>query len=627
MLRVGDIIDNTYQIINEIGSGGMGVVYLAYHLRLEKYIVLKKIKMLFSDIAMLRNEVDILKSLHHRYLPQVYDFIEYNSDIYTVIDYISGYDLEYYINNRYTFSESQLTKWLKQLCEVLQYLHEQNPPVLHTDIKPANIIVTENEDICLIDFGISLGASNSIKGYSKNYSSPEQYENILYASEGCFPEPFELDGRTDIYSLGATFYHMMSGILPDIENCNQPLLCQCSTAYSEPLISIIDKSMCRNREERFTSVRQMLSAIDNIKKLDVRYRRYLLLQILSSAMAGIMIISGICMMIFGNNEQIKNEYNKQYNNFRTSYEAGNDIIARELGNGILNDSRYLSFIDDNSMAQILHTIGESFYRNDDFANAVYYYAAAIKYADNTDSPQIYYRDYALALINNNNIDNASRVLASATEKYPDSAIISIISAQLSLENGSYSEAIETLKGCISKQINNDDLYTSYVLTGDAYKKSGQYAEAIFSYEKAIAIKKDISLLRKIGAASLALANENTVRDTAMLNKAKNIYTEICNKYFPSIDDVINLSQSYRLLGDSSNAKLLLLKYADTYDDYRLYLQLAFVCYESGDSQTALYCEKAKKLYINADDESKKKTDLNDIEKLKNLYNSYYNGTW
>ena len=97
--------------------------------------------------------------------------------------HIDGKDLEHFINDGYVFTESQLIKWLRQLCEVLDYLHCNNPPIIHTDIKPANIIVRDNGDICLIDFGISLSADDAVKGYSKNYSSPEQYMNcLLYTS-------------------------------------------------------------------------------------------------------------------------------------------------------------------------------------------------------------------------------------------------------------------------------------------------------------------------------------------------------------------------------------------------------------------------------------------------------------
>ena len=194
MLNNGLIIDNIYQIISEIGSGGMGVIYLGYHLRLRKYIVLKKLKDSRKDIRQLRNEVDILKGLHHSYLPQVYDFINYNGSVYTVIDYIEGYDLKYYIDNNYQITEGQLIKWLRQLCEVLDYLHSHNPQVLHSDIKPANIIITTSGDyVKLIDFGLS-DTESILTGKDPagtwRYAAPE-----ILAGE-------RADESCDIYSLG-----------------------------------------------------------------------------------------------------------------------------------------------------------------------------------------------------------------------------------------------------------------------------------------------------------------------------------------------------------------------------------------------------------------------------------------
>ena len=225
MLYKDLVVYNTYQVIEEIGSGGMGVVYLAYHLNLEKYIVMKKIKGSYTDKAFIRNEVDILKKLHHPYLPQVYDFIEYESELYTIIDYIDGCDLSRYIENGYYFEESQLIKWFNQLCEVLEYLHSQNPPIIHTDIKPANIIITPEGNVCLIDFGISLNETETVKGLSENYSSPEQFYNVQNILNGNREYLVALDARTDIYSLGATFYHMMTGVKPNIR-IQQPEISQ-----------------------------------------------------------------------------------------------------------------------------------------------------------------------------------------------------------------------------------------------------------------------------------------------------------------------------------------------------------------------------------------------------------------
>ena len=148
MLKPNDVINERYQVIREIGTGGIGVIYLAYHLNLQKYVVIKKIKDDFVGRIEVRNEVDIMKNLSHTYLPQIYDFIQLGTEIYTVMNYIEGFDFSHYIKAGYHFSEEQLTKWLTQCLEVLEYLHTRTPAIIHRDIKPANIMLDKDGNIC-----------------------------------------------------------------------------------------------------------------------------------------------------------------------------------------------------------------------------------------------------------------------------------------------------------------------------------------------------------------------------------------------------------------------------------------------------------------------------------------------
>ena len=104
----GEILDGAYQIIQEIGGGGTGVVYLAWHLRLRKYVVIKRIRDHFAGRIQVRREVDILKSLHHTFLPQVYDFFQHGESVYTVMDYIEGCDLQSYLDQGWVFGETRL---------------------------------------------------------------------------------------------------------------------------------------------------------------------------------------------------------------------------------------------------------------------------------------------------------------------------------------------------------------------------------------------------------------------------------------------------------------------------------------------------------------------------------------
>lgn len=184
-LTKGTILENTYEIIEEIGSGGGGVVFKAKHLRLQTDVVVKKIKDEVRGKVKSRQEADILKNLKHPYLPRVYDFIETEDGVYTVMDYIKGENLDEAVRKHGKYSQKEVRKWAEQLGEALEYLHSQNPPIIHSDIKPANIMLTEDGNVCLIDFNISLAMGESMEsavGISAGFSPPEQYRDpAMYA--------------------------------------------------------------------------------------------------------------------------------------------------------------------------------------------------------------------------------------------------------------------------------------------------------------------------------------------------------------------------------------------------------------------------------------------------------------
>ena len=174
------VIAGTYEIIGKIGSGGGGDVYLAHHLRLDKKVVLKADKRKISTPPeLLRVEVDVLKHLSHTYIPQVYDFFTENDTVYTAMDYIEGESFDKALKEGKTFTQAQVIRWGRQLLEALSYLHRPihgDPPhgYTHSDIKPANLMLTPQGDIRLIDFNISLAlGEETIIGRSEGYASPE----------------------------------------------------------------------------------------------------------------------------------------------------------------------------------------------------------------------------------------------------------------------------------------------------------------------------------------------------------------------------------------------------------------------------------------------------------------------
>ncbi len=141
-MEKGRKLNDTYTLMDEIGSGGGGVVYRAYHERLRVDVVVKKIKENVKGILESRAEADILKNIKHTYLPRVYDFLEIDHEVYTVMDYIPGKSLDKALKETRRFPQKQVLEWATELAEALEYLHSQKPPIIHSDIKPANIMLT-----------------------------------------------------------------------------------------------------------------------------------------------------------------------------------------------------------------------------------------------------------------------------------------------------------------------------------------------------------------------------------------------------------------------------------------------------------------------------------------------------
>ncbi len=300
---MSNIIDSTYEIIEKIGSGGGGVVYLANHLRLGKKVILKADKRkITAHPELLRREVDTLKNLSHSYIPQVYDFLVENETVYTVMDYIEGESLDKPLKRGEKFSQPQVIKWGKQLCEALEYLHSPihgEPPrgFVHSDIKPANLMRTPRNDICLIDFNIALAlGEENVVGCSPGYASPEHYgldyssmsgETILVDDEetvtlveetqtltqsgshsNSMTKKIVPDIRSDIYSVGATLYHLLSGQKP---NKDAKLVTKLSeTEFSPQIVQIIAKAMMPNPNLRYQSAQEMLDDLKNLHKNDPR---------------------------------------------------------------------------------------------------------------------------------------------------------------------------------------------------------------------------------------------------------------------------------------------------------------------------------------------------------------------
>lgn len=339
------VIAGTYEIVREIGAGGAGVVYLARHLRLNKDVVLKADRRtLSSRPETLRREVDALKNLSHTYIPQVYDFLVEDGVVYTVMDYIPGESLDKPLARGERFSQAQVIQWAFQLLEALCYLHSRAPHgILHGDIKPANIMLTPQNTICLIDFNIALalGEKGAVRvGFSRGYASPEHYgvdyagtaatqgvgtsattvveetpETVLadsawhgVSSGADGHKTILLDVRSDIYSLGATLYHLFTGVRPAQDA--REVVPMSAKEFSPGVAAIIWKAMAPNPNDRFQSAAEMLQAFDSLYSEDSRTKRHRRRKLAAAGILTALFLAGGCSAFVGlrQMEQRQNAY-------------------------------------------------------------------------------------------------------------------------------------------------------------------------------------------------------------------------------------------------------------------------------------------------------------------------------
>jgi eukaryotic-like serine/threonine-protein kinase len=210
-LSSGTLINNRYRIVSILGQGGMGAVYRAIDEHLGISVAVKENLFLTDEYArQFQREASILASLRHSSLPQVRDYFSVPTQgQYLVMDYVEGEDLRSRIERQRILPEKDVILIGIMISGALTYLHTRTPPIVHRDIKPGNIKITPEGEAYLVDFGLakvmsaSQATSTGARAMTPGFSPPEQYGTA------------RTDARTDIYSLGATLYAALTGLIPE----------------------------------------------------------------------------------------------------------------------------------------------------------------------------------------------------------------------------------------------------------------------------------------------------------------------------------------------------------------------------------------------------------------------------
>lgn len=360
--QIGTVIDGKYEILKQIGKGGMSTVYLAMDKRLNKQWAVKEISRrgFGKNNEEIINEVpadaEMMKALDHPAIPRIVDIIDHkdNEYIYVVMDYVEGESLDKVLAEYGAQSQDLVIDWAKQICEALGYLHSQKPPIIYRDMKPANVMLKPEGNIKIIDFGIAREykegnlADTTVLG-TKGYASPEHYGGR------------QTDERSDIYTLGMTMHHLLTGVDPRPADYIYAPIRQWNPELSGGLERIIDKCVSPDPKDRYQNCNELLYALDHYTEEEDSFKkkqkRKLFSFVISISLAIIFAISGVVTT-----NMAKNAENNNYDNLividNLDYEVANENITKAIAINKTDARAYESFLnyiiaDDNITSQEL----------------------------------------------------------------------------------------------------------------------------------------------------------------------------------------------------------------------------------------------------------------------------------
>jgi serine/threonine protein kinase len=254
------VLQGRWEIVKQLGQGGMGTVYLCQDLRLSKRLcVVKKLRVDFfreedrqQALAFFDREAMVLSTLKHPNIVLIHDYFEEEGNYFLVMEYVEGENLQHKLMEQsHAFPERDVRAWAAKVCEVLNYLHNHHPPVIYRDLKPSNIMVDTAGNIKLVDFGIArpyAEESDNTHVVSGGYSPPEQYWGGA-------------DPRSDLYGLGATMHFLLTGEEPLALQTSSPRAV--NSKVSVQLDRIVQRATAQDVWLRFQSATEMLAELSS----------------------------------------------------------------------------------------------------------------------------------------------------------------------------------------------------------------------------------------------------------------------------------------------------------------------------------------------------------------------------
>lgn len=259
------LLGDRYRVLEMLGKGGTSVVYLVEEPKNKKQYAVKEIDILSNgvqqeEVITIYAEANRMKNMNHPGIPKVYGVLELQDKVYIVMEYIKGITIETMLKKQGLFTENEIYQLLQQLVSILKYLHSRTPQIIYRDLKPSNIMLKQNGQVTLIDYGLATGYKKD-QLYDKNnigtryFAAPEQFQKAG-----------KIDVRTDIFNLGATLYYLATGHYINRDLPLQPLQTY-NKAISPSLATIINRAIKPHPEDRYQSVEMLEYAVEVARRI------------------------------------------------------------------------------------------------------------------------------------------------------------------------------------------------------------------------------------------------------------------------------------------------------------------------------------------------------------------------
>ena len=293
-LDVSPLMDK-YDILSEITSGGMSRIFKIRNKTLGNIWIAKFIETWLSEAI---NEEDVLKQLNHINLPQIIDVFKTDQGVFLVESFIEGYSMESLMIHTMV-SEEQTCEWGIEMAQVLNYLHTLDARIIHCDMKPSNIMITHDNKLVLIDFGISKlrGGYDGDIGITLPYAAPEQFKGEYVSCDIAkmrFGADFEgipgvaIDERTDLYSLGVILYQLIMGEIPKADAVNNIY-----SYASNKMAEVITKCLELNPENRYQSAAELIEALQDVQRQKTQVLKRAMTRRIMAACCAVAVIGGV----------------------------------------------------------------------------------------------------------------------------------------------------------------------------------------------------------------------------------------------------------------------------------------------------------------------------------------------